>query len=64
MPGELHVGRTETVRDTAGVLSRYLDALVIRTFAQSDVEDYAANMTIPVINALTDSSHRARCSPT
>jgi ornithine carbamoyltransferase len=45
------------VRDTAGVLSRYLDALVIRTFAQSDVEDYAANMTIPVINALTDSAH-------
>src|SRR6185503_19009920 len=46
-PGELHVGRTETVRDTAGVLSRYLDALVVRTFAQSDVEDYAANMSIP-----------------
>jgi ornithine carbamoyltransferase len=57
VPGELHVGRTETVRDTAGVLSRYLDALVIRTFAQSDVEDYAANMSIPVINALTDSAH-------
>jgi ornithine carbamoyltransferase len=57
VPGELHVGRTETVRDTAGVLSRYLDALVIRTFAQADVEDYAENMTIPVINALTDSSH-------
>ena len=57
VPGELHVGRTETVRDTAGVLSRYLDALVIRTYAQSDVEDYAENMTIPVINALTDSAH-------
>jgi ornithine carbamoyltransferase len=57
VPGELHVGRTETVRDTAGVLSRYLDALVIRTFAQSDVEDYAENMSIPVINALTDSAH-------
>jgi ornithine carbamoyltransferase len=57
VPGELHVGRTETVRDTAGVLSRYLDALVVRTFAQSDVEDYAANMSIPVINALTDSAH-------
>jgi ornithine carbamoyltransferase len=57
VPGELHVGRTETVRDTAGVLSRYLDALVIRTFAQSDVEDYAENMTIPVINALTDAAH-------
>jgi ornithine carbamoyltransferase len=57
VPGELHVGRTETVRDTAGVLSRYLDALVIRTFAQGDVEDYAERMSIPVINALTDSAH-------
>jgi ornithine carbamoyltransferase len=55
--GELHVGRTESIRDTAGVLSRYLDALVIRTFAQADVESYAEHASIPVINALTDTSH-------
>jgi ornithine carbamoyltransferase len=55
--GELHVGRTESIRDTAGVLSRYLDALVIRTYAQADVEAYAEHASIPVINALTDSSH-------
>jgi ornithine carbamoyltransferase len=55
--GELHVGRTESIRDTAGVLSRYLDALVIRTFAQADVEAYAEHASIPVINALTDTAH-------
>jgi ornithine carbamoyltransferase len=55
--GELHVGRTESIRDTATVLSRYLDALVIRTFAQADVEEFAAYASIPVINALTDTAH-------
>src|SRR3954452_17335629 len=55
--GDLQLGRGETLRDTATVLSRYLDAIMIRTFAQADVEDLALNASIPVINGLTDSSH-------
>ena len=54
---DLQLGRGETIRDTAIVLSRYLDAIMIRTYAQSDVEDLAASASIPVINGLTDSSH-------
>jgi ornithine carbamoyltransferase len=55
--GDLQLGRGETTKDTAVVLSRYLDAIMIRTFAQSDVEKLAANASIPVINGLTDSAH-------
>jgi ornithine carbamoyltransferase len=54
---DLQLGRGETLRDTATVLSRYLDSLMIRTFAQDDVEELARHATIPVINGLTDSAH-------
>lgn len=56
-PDELQLGRGEPLADTARVLSGYVDAVSVRTFAQADVEGLAAAGTIPVINALTDQHH-------
>ena len=54
---ELQLGRGETIADTARIISGYCDALIIRTFAQSDVNELGSNASIPVINALTDDDH-------
>ena len=54
---DLQIGRGEPVQDTARVLSRYLDGIMIRTFKQSEVESLGQNGSIPIINGLTDFSH-------
>ena len=56
-PTGLQVNRGETNHDTAKVLSRYVDAIVIRTFAQKQVDELADHGSIPVVNALTDRYH-------
>ena len=54
---DLQIGRGEPVQDTARVLSRYLDGIMIRTFEQKEVEDLAKYGSIPIINGLTDYCH-------
>ena len=54
---ELQLGRGETIADTAKIFSGYCSALIIRTFAQSDVDELGKHASIPVINALTDDDH-------
>lgn len=54
---DLQIGRGEPIKDTARVLSRYLDGVMIRTFKHEDVEEFARYADVPVINALTDKLH-------
>ena len=54
---DIHLGRGESIADTARVLSRFVHGLVVRTYAQSDVEELARHGSIPVINGLTDLLH-------
>jgi ornithine carbamoyltransferase len=56
-PDELQLGRGEPIGDTARVLSAYMSAIIIRTFAQTELEEVAAAADVPVINALSDSHH-------
>ena len=56
-PADSQLGRSEPLRDTARVLSRYVQGLVVRTFAQKNIEDLVRFGTIPVVNALTDLYH-------
>src|SRR5690606_7824058 len=55
--GDIQLRVGETIKDTANVMSRYVDCIMIRTFAQQDVEDLATYGQIPIINGLTDTHH-------
>jgi ornithine carbamoyltransferase len=54
---DIQLGRGETISDTAKVLSRYVDGLMVRTYSHSSVEEFSKNATVPVINGLTDLHH-------
>jgi ornithine carbamoyltransferase len=56
-PQEVGIGEREAIKDVARAVSRYVDIVAVRTFGQSNVEEYAAFSTIPVINALTEDEH-------
>ena len=58
---ELQLGRGETIEDTGRVLSRYVDAIVVRTFGQDRLERLAEASSVPVVNALSDFSHPCQC---
>ena len=58
---ELQLGRGETIEDTGRVLSRYVDAIVLRTFEQERLEVLAGASTVPVVNALSDFEHPCQC---
>jgi ornithine carbamoyltransferase len=58
---ELQLGRGETIEDTGRVLSRYVDAIVLRTFGQERLESLARTATVPIVNALSDFEHPCQC---
>jgi len=58
---ELQLGRGETIEDTGRVLSRYVDAVVLRTFEQERLELLAAASSVPIVNALSDFEHPCQC---
>ena len=59
-PSDTQIGRGEEIRDTARVLSRYVDAIMVRTYSQESVEEMAKYASVPVINGLTDRHHHCQ----